>query len=132
MQAILITVTALALGVTALLSVVLVRLLREERRRSDARVRLLSELAGVDAGPGSSATSFTDLDLRPAESPAVQVGALFDEHSEPSPWPRRFAGAGAFALVIALVAFGGKFVTADRTARPFLSGLFAACCTKPV
>ena len=114
MDTILVTVTALSLGVTALLSVLLVRLLREERRRSDARVRLLTALAGLDSGASTSTASFEDLDLRPATTVPVQGGGLFDRHEEPSAWPRRLAAAAAFAVLIAVGAIGWSFVSVDR------------------
>lgn len=118
MDTILITITALSLGVTLLLSVLVLRLLRDERRRSDARVRLLTELAGFDTVPSVSTAAFADLELRSAETASVQMGSLFDDHREPSAWPRRLAAAGAFALIIALVALGSRFVGAGRIDRP--------------
>ena len=124
MDAILITVTALSLSVTALLSVLLARLLRQERRRTDARVRLLTELAGLEPAPPAHTASFTDLELRPAEAASVQVASLFVEHQEPSAWPRRLAGAAAFAVIIVLAAFGWNFVSGDREDSP--AGVAAA------
>lgn len=118
MQAILITVTALALGTTAVLSVLVIRLLRDERRRSDARVRLLTELAGIETATSTSAVPALDLDLRRGEVESVQVGSLFDEHHEPSPWPRRFAGAAVFAVLIGVAAFGWSFVSPRRSEPP--------------
>ena len=124
MDTILITVTALSLGVTALLSVLLARLLRQERRRADARVRLLTELAGLEPAPAAQTASFTELELRPAEAASVQVASLFDEHQEPSAWPRRLAGAAAFAVIIVLATFGWSFVSVDREDAP--AGIAAA------
>ena len=45
MDAILLTVTGISVALAAVMGVLLIRMLREERRRSDARVALLSELA---------------------------------------------------------------------------------------
>jgi hypothetical protein len=113
MNAILITVTALSLSVTALLSVLLVRALREERRRSDARVRLLSELAGLDSNRLADPAPFAEVELRPANMGSVEIAALFDHHEAPSAWPRRVAGAAAFAAILVLAALGWS-LAADR------------------
>ena len=53
MDATLVTITVLSMGMAAALSVIVWRLLRDERRRSEARVMALASAASVDVAPAS-------------------------------------------------------------------------------
>lgn len=135
MDTILLTVTGISLALAAGMGVLLARMLRDEHRRSDARVALLSELAGDPADlpvrtapadlpapvfgvqnrrsiqpkarPTRSGTLvLDDFELHPEHAAAAGAPDLFHEQDEPSPWPRRFAVIGSMAAVIALVLFG--------------------------
>ncbi|MEN3336921.1 MAG: hypothetical protein V7647_597 [Acidobacteriota bacterium] len=132
MQTILIVITALSLAVAAGLAIVVARLLREDRERSDARVAALALIAAdpLDAEVGAPHTgaahafgdythagNFTtavepapDFDLRPDARDVAP--ALFSERNPVSPWGRRFAVMGTLAAVLAAVllaaTFGGR------------------------
>ena len=95
----LIAVTVMALALAAVMGVLLARTVREERRRSAARVQLLEELAAKRAAKHAAAP-ITDLDLRPARH-VVTSHELFHEEQKASPWPRRFAVIGTMAVVLA-------------------------------
>jgi hypothetical protein len=116
MDSILSIVTGISLSLAAVMTVLLARMTREERRRSDARVQLLEQLAAKRAEKAAATARFTDVDVRPAEQEVVGVHALFHEDHKPSPWPRRFAVIGTMAAVLALVVFGlTRFDTATPT-----------------
>lgn len=97
MDATLVIVTILSMGMAAALSAVVWRLLREERRRSDARVAALREAAAAADAPREAGH---DLPLRigPADGPVV-TGALFVEAPRSSPWGNRFAVMAALVLL---------------------------------
>ncbi|MEO6236125.1 MAG: hypothetical protein ABIQ52_03950, partial [Vicinamibacterales bacterium] len=80
MNTLLLITTAVSLVIAAVLGVQLARMLREERRRSDARVQLLSELAGRATAPAA----IHDFELRPAAREQATVQDLFHERDEPS------------------------------------------------
>ena len=119
MDTILISVTALSLAAAAGMGVLLIRMLRGERRRSDARVELLEQLAahGSEAAierpqARRRAPVLDDFELRPgvAQSPATAgastISEIFEEHQAPSAWPKRFAIVGAMAAIVCAVFFG--------------------------
>jgi hypothetical protein len=113
MDTILIIITGISLALAAAMGGLLARALREERRRSEARVMLLTQLAAQRAG---------DLDLRPAATAAMLGADLFHEHQEPSAWPRRLAAVGAMAVLIVIIGFGWNVarhhVPSPAAARP--------------
>ena len=121
MDTILISVTALSLAAAAGMGVLLMRTLRRERRRSDARVELLEQLAtngpeaGIERPPARRrAPVLDDFELRPAVAPAsatagaAAVSEIFEEHHAPPAWPRRFAIIGAMAAIVCAVFFGWR------------------------
>lgn len=144
MDTILLTVTAISLALAAVMGVILARMLRDERRRSDARIALLSDMAADPAQPQSYAEvesrpaptrrlniqpqhepatkpsrtlRFDDYDLRPSTPLTSEVHGvhdLFHEQEEPSPWPRRLAVVGGLAAVITLVVFGWSNIPLGR------------------
>src|SRR5437588_6412349 len=92
MDTTLVTVTLLSMAMAASLSVIVWRMLRDERHRSEARVVALAAKARTrDQGT-------RDLILR--ESP-VRSAALFAERAVSSPWGPRFAVMAVLALVVA-------------------------------
>ena len=69
MDTILLTVTGISLALAATMGVLLARMLREERRRSDARVAMLSEMAAEpEQGP-----SYAEIEVQPAHSQRVST-----------------------------------------------------------
>jgi hypothetical protein len=107
MDTTLVIVTLLSLGMAGALSVIVWRMLRDERLRSDARVAALTTLAAAPAVRQPAA--HLDLPIRPAAAaprraavPAPRVGELFvDRVEEESPWRNRFVVMAALGLVIA-------------------------------
>jgi hypothetical protein len=100
-------VTLLSLGMAAALSVIVWRMLRDERARSEARVAVLATMASVpDAAPPP------ELPLRQAPS---SVGPMFVEPERSSPWGHRFAVMTALGLVIAAVVLFALAAGGTRT-----------------
>jgi hypothetical protein len=102
MDAILISITALSLILAIAMGVILFNLLREERRRSDARVALL--LAA--AGPIEPEPSPVDVDL--PDNPLNGVGTgdeLFAAREDASPWPRRLVIAASLAACVGIAGY---------------------------
>lgn len=131
MDILLTAVTALSLLMAAAMALVVMKLLRDERRRSDARVAALMEMASTDvpaqadfplkpeATPkvtgsfrlqpetrpvrshAGPAARLDDLDLRPGTGEVAGVGDLFAEPERSSPWGRRLAVIASLAAVVA-------------------------------
>jgi hypothetical protein len=125
MDTVLVLVTGLSLALAAAMAVLLARLLREERRRSEARIALLTELAAEPSAPipqtsaaaavairgplhRTRPASFEDLDLRPEAYPEATRPELFHDHEESSPWPRRLAVAAGLSVVTIVLALGWR------------------------
>ena len=118
MESVLIVITLGSLAMTIALALLLARLMRAERRRSDARVAMLSDLADdaarqqadhvspeVDWDRGDFVTHGID-DFDPADSIGSRPSAdLFVRPQARSAWPRRILVAATIALVIGLGAF---------------------------
>jgi hypothetical protein len=79
----------------AALSVIVWRMLRDERARGEARVAVLASMAAAPV-----AARAEDLPLRQAPP---SVGAMFAEPEQSSPWGNRAAVMAALGLVIASV-----------------------------
>src|SRR5687768_16278728 len=149
MDTILFAVTALSLAMAAGMGAMLIRTLRLERRRSDARVELLEELAAAEPRVASAsrpqphtawsqkesarpearserapvrAQSFDDFEFRPnAARPLAgpEIPQIFEEHEEPSSWPRRFAVIGVMTVLLFAAMFGWRtWGTASPSATP--------------
>jgi hypothetical protein len=95
----------------AALSVIVWRMLRDERQRTDARVAVLATMTART--PPSPVPA--DLSIRP--SAPVAMGAMFEERHEPSPWGQRFAVMGALGLVLASVLLFTLATTTKTSAR---------------
>lgn len=140
MDTILVAITGLSLAVTVGMGAILVRTLRLERRRSDARVALLEELAAARAEtrvsaptPVRSATrpqprstfepratemplrtgALDDFEFRPDPGRDVTNVEIFEAHHEPSAWPRRFAVIGVLASALFAVFFGWRALSSS-------------------
>ena len=113
MDTTLVTVTLLSMGMAAALSVIVWRMLRDERLRGEARVLALTGRAAQtparaprpamrNARPGTApqGSETRDLVLRETSAPAA---AMFAERQAASPWARRFAVMAGMALVLASV-----------------------------
>jgi hypothetical protein len=115
MDILLVTVTVLSLAIAATLGVLLARTAREQRRRSDARVSLLMDLADVSASPSTGGRAVADLELRPSTTPPGQHEHLFAERAEPAAWPRRLFAVGIMAVIVGGAVFAWSMI--ERTPR---------------
>ena len=111
MDTTLVMVTLLSLGMSGALSIVVWRMLRDERQRGDARVAALTSM--VARTPAAAASA--DLSMR--QPAPVAMAGLFEEHPAESPWGQRFAVMGALGLVLASVLFIALSMTAGTSAR---------------
>jgi hypothetical protein len=143
MDTVLMAVTALSLAMAAGMAFIVAKLVRAERARSEARVAALGAMSAdpvVDAPlprpaavprrqivvasafspsqrSGHAALS-DDLEIRPSEGAVSGVSTLFAETEQASPWGRRFAVIGSFALVLLLMI---GFATMSGRVRPSAS-----------
>jgi hypothetical protein len=125
-------VAALSLLIAMALALVVLKLLRDERARSDARVALLTARSlepmlepvqhhAFPSLPRSSAAPLRtshrrttsdvlldDVEIRPSSS----TGTLFARADEPSPWGRRLGVIAAFSVVV--IAIGAVSMWARR------------------
>jgi hypothetical protein len=130
MDTVLMAVTALSLAMAAGMAFIVAKLVRAERARSEARVAALGAMSAdpvVDAPlprppavprrqivvgsavspslrSGHAALS-DDLEIRPSDGAVSGVSTLFAETEQASPWGRRFAVIGSFALVLLMIGF---------------------------
>jgi hypothetical protein len=134
MDTVLVIVTLISIGLAAAMGAIVLKLLRDERQRSDARVEALIEAASASPeptpepamvaprpivrapvarpAPARRERVLDDFDIRPAA--ATGVGELFAEPVRSSPWGRRVAVIGSLAAVG--LAFG--VIAFDRDAPP--------------
>jgi hypothetical protein len=109
MGSMLIVITVVALALAVVMCGIVVKLSLDERRRSAARVALLS---GMASNALSSAPAISDdYELRPIARP-VSAGDIFATPAERSVWPQRVGVAAAIVLSVFVVG------TAVRVARP--------------
>ena len=102
MDTTLVSVTLLSMTMAAALSVIVWRMLRDERRRSEARVTALTAMASRPARPASAPDRPAAIDLPIRQAPAIaSAPPLFAEPEHASPWGHRFAVMAGVALVIA-------------------------------
>ena len=81
MDSTLVTVTVLSMGMAAALSVIVWRLLRDERRRSEARIAALTEASRL--GPPSSALHAPEIKPVQSARPAAKPGVFKPEVFKP-------------------------------------------------
>jgi hypothetical protein len=144
METLLILVTAIALAMALGLAIVVVKLVGDDRKRSEARVAALTAMSGaavppphaVEPAPAAAVASpppiarpaaprvpalphrLADLEIRPGQREVVGFGDLFVERDQPSPWGRRLAVIGALAAVVLAIGFGLVSSNGARTATP--------------
>lgn len=110
MDTTLVTVTLLSMGMAAALSVIVWRMLRDERQRGEARVLALTQRAAQTPGrspgvstrasrPGTRIEENAPVDLM-LRGTAPAATAMFAEREAASPWGRRFVVMAALALVL--------------------------------
>jgi hypothetical protein len=147
MESVLLIVTIASLALTVAMVALVAKMLLDERRRSNARVAILSELASDAAAnvthrdPIDDFATENEFDSdefntagdfnRERVSPAIASSDLFTVPDERSAWPKRIAVAAA--LVLAVVAVGFATRTATRLMGPSSSpaASTAAADTQP-
>ncbi len=118
MTTILLTITIVSFVMTIALTALVVKLLRDERRRSSARVAALAQMADVDSPAdailGGAVTSEPDWGIdRDDRTPAS--GELFAAHESRVAWPRRLGVAvGIVAIVVVIGALWRSGTTFER------------------
>ncbi|MEO6235496.1 MAG: hypothetical protein ABIQ52_00765 [Vicinamibacterales bacterium] len=135
MDTTLVTVTLLSMGMAAALSVIVWRMLRVERQRSDARVNALVALSGRApenpavrtplpgrvqdfARPTAAAGARLGIEELPLQPAPVSTGTMFVEPESASPWGHRFAVMAGLALVLATAILVTLTVTGRSSQRP--------------
>lgn len=105
MDTTLVGVTLLSMMMAASLSVVVWRMLRDERQRSEARVIALSRMAGGRSQPSGDDVMRrrTPIELPLHNGPVVTASNLFAEPDHSSPWGHRAAVMAGLGLVVASV-----------------------------
>ena len=117
MNSYLLALTVISVVITAGFAIVLSRMVREERRRSDARVQLLNGLASRQAaGPARTPVAVGDFEMRPAARIST-VQDLFHEREVASAWPHRFAVIGALAVLLTITVWGLSQLGGNRSAQ---------------
>ena len=100
MDLVLVTITGISLVLVVAMGLVLFKLLRDERRRADARVSLLIAATATPEPVGEDLLG--DAMLDPGDD--VSHAGLFTPHESPSPW--RWRAAAAAAVIVTITAIG--------------------------
>jgi hypothetical protein len=109
MDVLLIGIAALSLILAIGMGLILFKVIKEDRQRSDARVALLTAAAANVDLPLASAAAAADA----VPNPISSRHDLFVPSDQASPWPRRAAVAAALAV---LVATAGYLILPSRSA----------------
>ena len=91
------------MAMAASLSVIVWRMLRDERHRSDARVVALTTMAAPPANPDRAEPIELPLHERAERGSPAASTPMFVEPERSSPWSHRFAVMAGLALVVASV-----------------------------
>jgi hypothetical protein len=132
MNTLLIGVAGLSLALAVGMAIVIARLLREDRERSEARVAALAALAADPVPSHRNITSaLPDLELRPDADDRGEAG-MFARHDEPSPWGRRSAIAGVLAVVVGAALFAASHGGAPASGAARSAGPAAPPVVRPL
>ncbi|MGH9310471.1 MAG: hypothetical protein ACRD1U_13925 [Vicinamibacterales bacterium] len=115
MDLVLVGITTISLVLAIGMGVVLFRIWREERLRSDARAVLLSQAAAQAEAALSKRLTGEPASALHLRAEVDAPADLFAVRETPSPWGERLAIAGAIAAVVAVAGFalsGGRSVRA--------------------
>jgi hypothetical protein len=136
MDVVLVTITGIALILAVAMGLVLLKLLREERQRSDARVALLTAATATVAVESFPTRLDVDEDMSPLPAGLVGHAGLFVTNQETSPWGRRLAVAGALGAAIVIAGYAllprtnGVVAKAAAAAQPLPLELLALSHTQ--
>jgi hypothetical protein len=117
MVTILAVVTSVSLVLTLALIVVVMRLLRGERQRSDARAAALAQLAAIDEPADDPRFTVIDPIEEPAAIPLASAPAeLFTVREQRSAWPWRLGVVAALALLVLTIGIAFRVLTPSKSA----------------
>jgi hypothetical protein len=114
MQTTLIIVAVISVAAVIVMGLLVFRVYRYERGRSEARASMLVQLTGAEepfeaapapADPWLSDTPLGDTPLDDTPSTVSTVSGLFSAPVAESPWPRRVSIAGGLAVLFSVVVF---------------------------
>lgn len=105
MDAVLVSITALSLILAIAMGAILFNMLREERKRSDARVAMLVAAAGTIEPTLVPHEIETSSAAMPLNDDANTRDDLFAPRQEASPWARRIAVAAVFAACVGITGY---------------------------
>jgi hypothetical protein len=110
MDVVLVSITGIALGLAVAMGLVLFKVLRDERQRSDARVALLTAATASEISEPLALYEPAARGLALHPDPRVQQTAeLFVTRDVESPWTRRFAIAAGVVAVIVTIGYALTF-----------------------
>ena len=110
MDLVLVTITAISLFLAIAMGLIVFKLLREERLRSEARVALLTSAVGERPPRAERDTT----PQRAARVPSsIASGELFVVADDDSPWRQRFGAALAVGLLMVLVGYGVTWISSS-------------------
>jgi hypothetical protein len=125
MDVVLVTITGISLVLVVAMGLVLFKLLRDDRRRSEARVALLMAATSTSAAVDEAvlADPPSEWTLSGSGDEEISHAGLFSPHEAPSPWRWRAAAAAASIASIATIAYlaaviGGSGPGAPAAPRP--------------
>src|SRR3990170_3925778 len=101
MDVVLVSIAGLSLFLAIAMGVILFKVLREDRQRSDARVAALVVASATLEPPAAP----QDREVESAPSLTLGPGELFAVPRESSPWGRRIGVAATVAAVIATAGY---------------------------
>ena len=105
MDVVLTVIAGLSLSLAVVMGVILLRMMRAERERSEARVAVLAAAAAELDDPLPLRTHLADVEATGLAHSIPAVHDLFAADEAPSPWSRRLAVAGGLAACLTLAAF---------------------------
>ena len=123
MDLVLVSITAISLVLAVAMGIIVFKLLREERQRSDARVALLAAAVETYDG-GEYSAPFGEVHADIAESasePVPAVQELFAASEQRPPWKRRLVIGGGLAALVLIAGYAAQpdhAPTADSTRAP--------------
>jgi hypothetical protein len=106
MDVVLVTITGISLVLVVTMGLVLYKLFREDRRRSEARVALLMAATSTPDATDDAVLADQAIEWTPSGSGDGEIShaGLFSPHEAPSPW--RWRAAAAAVSVVAIAAIG--------------------------
>jgi hypothetical protein len=128
MDTTLVTVTLLSMAMAAALSVIVWRMVRGERQRTDARV---AALAGLAARTPAVRPVHESIDLPIRSSAPAAIGGMFEEAPQSSPWGQRFAVMAGLGLVLASVILFALAANGTKASAKAASAPAAAAAASP-